>query len=145
MKEEFIRYLKSIDITETFRRRIETIYEYYKEVCPDEITGLFVTDYIKEDAERVYENLWFFSLKNWMEAKLFLTKDDFDITPMRNRVHYWSIEKQNYDFKKATEKSRLRLKVQLDTGVEGNFKASKENCDYLKDVILKHVVPNLKE
>ena len=145
MKEEFMKYLRSIDMTETLCTRVETIYEFYEETSPDELTDIFITDYLKEDGERVYENLWFFSLKHCMEAKLFVTKDDFDITPIRNRIYYWTIQKQDYNFKKAMEKSKLYLNIKLDTGIEGNLKASKENCDYLKDIILKYVVPNLKE
>ncbi|MHC2995399.1 MAG: hypothetical protein IBV53_07870 [Candidatus Atribacteria bacterium] len=145
MKKEFIIYLKSIDITNAHRGRVETIYKFYQEICPDEITGIFITDYIEKDGSREYENLWFFSEECCMEAKQFITKDDFDITPIKKRVLYWTIQKQDYDFKKATKKSRLYLKLVLDTGIEGELKAAKENCDYLRKIILKYVVPNLKE
>jgi len=144
MKEEFIKYLESIGLTETLCKRIETIYEFYKDVCPDEIADIFVTDYITEDGSREYENLWFFSEKYAMEAKQFITKDDFDITPIKNRIHYCRIQKWDYDFKKATEKSRLYLRCDQDTGMSCEFKASKENCDYLKDIILNYILPNLK-
>ena len=146
MREEFIEYLKSIGLAEALCERIETIYEFYNSgICPDEITGIFVTDYITGDGTREYENLWFFSEKYAMEAKQFIKEDDFDITPIKNRIQYWRIKKQDYDFKKATEKSRLYLIFALDTGVRGEFKASKENCDYLIDIILKYVLPNLKD
>ena len=145
MKKEFIKYLESIDVTKAHRKRVETIYKFYQEIYPDEITGIFITDYIKEDGSREYENLWFFSEKCCMEAKQFLPKDDFDITPIKKRVFYWTIQKQDYDFKKATKKSRLYLKLGLGTGIGGDFKAAKENCDHLKEIILKYVVLNLKE
>jgi len=145
MKEEFIKYLESIGLTKTLCERIKTIYEFYRDTCPDEITGIFVTDYITEDGSREYENLWFFSKIYAMEAKQFIVKDDFDMTPIKNRIIYWKIQKKDYDFKKATEKSRLYLEFGLDTGIAGVFKASKENCDYLKDIILKYVLPNLKK
>ena len=145
MKEEFVKYLESIGITKTLLKRVKTIYEFYTEACPDEIAAIFVNDYIKEDSSREYENLWFFSLKYCMEAKLFITKDDFDITPIEKRIIYWEINKQDYDFKKSIEKSRLNLIIRLDTGITGNLRGSKENCDYLKDIIFKYVVPNLKE
>ncbi|GAI51330.1 unnamed protein product, partial [marine sediment metagenome] len=133
MREEFIKYLESIGITKALRERIETIYECCKELCSNEITGIFITDYIKQDGSREYENLWFFSDKNCMEAKQFITTDDFDITPIKKRINYWTIQKQNYDFKKATEKSRLFLRVKFDAEMAGEFKAAKENCDYLKE------------
>ena len=145
MKEEFIKYLESIDVANAFWNKIEMIYEFFEEIYPDEITDIFIEDYIKEDGLREYESLLFFSKKNCMEAKQFITKEDFDVTPIEKRIFYWSIKKQNYDFKKATEKSRLHLIFHLDTGVTGEAKAAKNNCDYLREIILKYVVPNLKE
>lgn len=145
MKEEFTEYLEAIGITKPLREKIETVYEFYERICPDEITGIFITEYIGEDGARVYENLWFLSEKFSMEAKQFITKDNFDITPIQKRIYYWTIRKQDYDFKKATGKSKLYLTFDLDTGISGEFKASKENCDYLKDILVKYVVPNLKE
>jgi hypothetical protein len=65
-------------------------------MCPAEITGMFVTDYIKEDGAREYENLWLFPQTYCMEAKQFITKDDFDIAPIRSRIHYWNIRKQDF-------------------------------------------------
>ena len=146
MREGFIRYLESIGITEALRKRIETIYGFYREICPDEIKDIFVTDYINGDGSRKYENLWFFSEKCGMEATQFTIKDSFDIVPVLKRVWHWRIEKQDYDFKKATEKSRLYLSFDIGSyAFGGELKASKENCDHLRDIILKYVVPNLKE
>ena len=145
MKKEFIEYLESIGIANALRERIETIYELYKELCPDEIMDIFITDYIKEDGSREYENLWFFSEKTCMEAKQFITKEDFDIIRIKKRVNIWNIQKHNYDFKKATDTSRLFLRVNFDFNVDGELKAAKDNCNYLRKIILKYVVPNLKE
>ena len=146
MKEEFIKYLKRIGIKEALGKRIETVHEFYQGICRDEITGIFVTDYIKEDGSREHANLWFFSETYCVEAKQFITKDDFDHLLIKHRVLYWQLKKQDYDFKKATEKSRLYLRFALSaTNVQGDLKAAKENCDYLKDIFLKYIVPNLQE
>ena len=146
MKQEFVDYLESIGIKEgVLLDRIESIYEFYLEMCPDEIVAIFVTDYIDSEGKRDYENLWFFSDRYVMEAKGFATeKDDFEIAPIKDRVVYCRIKKQDYDFKEATEKSRLHLVIKLDIIVEGDLKAAKENCDALRDIILKHVKPNIK-
>ena len=145
MKKEFIKYLESIGVANALWNKIEMIYEFFEEIYPDEITDIFIEDYIKEDGLREYESLLFFSKKNCMEAKQFITKEDFDVAPIKKRIYYWTIQKQNYDFKKATEKSRLYLRFELDTGVTCGVKAAKENCDYLRKIILKYIVPNLKE
>ena len=146
MKQEFVDYLESIGIKAgSLLYQIESIYEFYLEMCPDEITDIFVTDYIDSEGKREYENLWFFSDRYLMEAKGFAAgKDDFDIAPMKDRVERCAIQKQGYDFKEATDESRLHFLFKLDIGVSGELKASKENCDALKDIILRHVKPNLK-
>jgi len=145
MKKEFLTYLESIGITRPIRKRIETIYEFYKEICSDKITGIFVTEYIKESAEREYENLWLFSLKCCMEAKNFITQDNFDTDSIHKRVTGWEIQKQGYDFKKATEISRFSLLFYLPFDRAGSLKASKKNCDYLKEIFLNYIVPNMKD
>ena len=146
MKQKFVDYLESIDIKEgVLLDRIESIYEFYSEMCPDDIVDIFVTDYIDSDGKREYENLWFFSDRYFMEAKGFAAgKDDFDIDPIKDRVVHCAIQKQYYDFKEVTDKSRLRFLFRLDTGAIADFKASKENCDALRDIILKHVKPNMQ-
>lgn len=149
MRKEFENYLESIGIKKPLQERIAEIFEFYRGLCPDKITGIFVSDYIKEDGTREYENLWFFSERYNMEAKQFVTKDDFDIMPMKGRIAYCTVEKEEYDFRKATEKSRLNLKFYVNpptiTTVSGTIKASKENCDYLRDILRKYIQPNLLE
>lgn len=146
MKKEFFTYLDSIGIAKPIHERIETIYEFYKEVCPEEITGIFVSEYIiKESGERVYENLWFFSSKCCMEAKNFITQDNFDMDPIKNRIICWTVEKKDYDFKKATEKSRFSLTFYFPFNRGASLKASKENCDYLKEIFSKYIVVNIED
>lgn len=147
MKKEFIDYLESIGIKGgVLLDQIKSIYEFHLDMCPDEIVDIFVVDYIDSEGRREYEELLFFSDRYVMDAKGFAEgKDYFDITPIKGRVEYYEIRKQDYDFKEATEKSRLYLKIRLDTGLSGDFKAAKENCDALRDIILKYVKSNLKE
>jgi len=145
MKDKFVNYLQSIGMTKISIERVEIIQTFYKDICPDEITDIYVSEYLKEDGSREYENLWLFSKRYCMEAKLFLTKDDFDTTPIMKRIEYLKVEKQDYDFNKAIDKSRMYLNFQLDTRINGNLKASRENCDHLKSIIIKFVIPNLKE
>lgn len=146
MKEEFVKYLKSVGVTETLQTRVASIYKTFEEMCPDEITDIFVTDYIKNDMEREYESLWFFSEKFMMEAKKFITNENFDMMPFKKKILYWNTISKNYDFNEATEESRLNVHVVVFPGQSfADFKASRENCNDLRDIILKHIIPNLHE
>lgn len=138
-----IDYLDNLNITNILRERIEYIYKFFEEICPDEIVDIFITDYLKENESKEYESLWFFSTKYAMEAKNFTTKDDYDISPIKNRIHYWSIKMENYNYQNATKTSRIFSKFRVDATLNCELKASEENCDYLKDIIQKYVKPNL--
>ena len=144
MRDEFSQYLQTIGTSTVVRERIEGIHEFYKGICPEEITGIFVTDYIKADGVREFDSLWFFSRKYAMEAKQFLSEDDFDIATFDKSIERMAIKKQDYDFKQATEKSRLNVNVYTASDLNGDLKASKENCDYLREVTLTYLLPNLK-
>jgi len=145
MKPEFEDYLKAIGMTKILIERIRTIIEFYLGIYPEEIQSIFVTDLINGDGQREYVSLWLFSEKYLMEAKSFTTEDNFDMTPVNNRIKYWSIEKQDYNFKSATDQSRLYVRFQTDVDISGDLKASKENCEFLKTIFIHHILPNLKE
>ena len=146
MRKEFIEYLESIGVTKPIQERIETIHADCVEICKDEMRDIFVTDYIKAEGEREYENVWFFSDNSVMEGKNFIRADDIDITPLKG-LFYVRFQKTDYDLKKATDKSRLLVTClfgENTNSIRGEFKASKENCDYLKKIILKYMVSHLR-
>lgn len=143
-EKQLERYLASVGITGPLADRVKSIYSFYVEMLHIKVADIVVSEYVKEDSSREYESLWFFSDQFVMEAKRFVKDDDFDLAPSRSRVIYWAIEKQDYDFKKATEKSRLNVQFTLDSGISGHLKASKENCDHVRDVFSKFIVTNIQ-
>lgn len=144
MKDSFVKYLKTLGITEPLQERIETIYGFFREICPAEITDIFVSEYIAKDGSREYQNLRFLSEKYAMLAADFINKDVFNIGGIFKNMTAIKMEKKDYDFKKSTEKSRMTLTIRYDYGATSTYKASKENCDYLRDIIRKYIIPNLK-
>lgn len=140
---KFIPYLKEIGIvSNTILKRIEFIHTLVSDMCPDKIEDIFIDDYLKEDGTRDYEDLWFFSNLYCLEAKKFLTQIDLDITPIKQRITYWSVKIQDFNFKESSEKSRFSLGFNLLQGVSGTLKASKRNCDYLQVIIVKYIKAN---
>ena len=146
MKAEFLEYLNSIGITaEEYLKRIETIIEFHSNICQEEIIDIFVDEYIKEDGTRDYDDINFFSNEYDFTARQFLIEDKFVLTKRTKNAIAIIIKKNNYDFKKATENSRLNLEVRYDISkLYAIFKASKENCDHLKQIYFKYLAPNIK-
>lgn len=145
MIEAFASYYKVLDLSSTVIERIESIHAFYSSASSEKITGIFLTDLVKEDGSIQYVNLWFYSENYAMEAKRFLTRDDFDNMPIRKNIIRWAIEKTEYDFQKATEKSRCKLIFICAQGnMGGELSGSKANCDYLRDIFINYIVPNLQ-
>jgi len=145
MKAEFVSYLNSISATDQVMARVEIILNFYKEACPEDIMDIFICETIKSDGNREYQSLWLFSEKYAMEAKNFLIQDDFDIMPIKNLMTYCDVQKTEYDFNNASEGSRLLVKISVTHMLNGELRASKANCNFLKSITLKYFVPNLRE
>jgi len=146
MKKEFLDYLRIIGITaEEYLKRIETIIEIHSNICQEEIIDIFVDEYIREDGTREYEDINFFSNEYDFGALQFLTEDNFIITKRIKNVSAIKIKKKDYDFKKATENSRLNIEVRYDISeMYAIFKASKENCDHLKQIYFNYIATIIK-
>jgi S-adenosylmethionine synthetase len=146
MKKEFLEYLKEMGFTESIFERVEAIIACFEQICCDEIKDIHVSDFVTGDGSREYDSLWLFSDRCAMEAKQFLTTENFDITPIKKAIRRWGFKKKDYDFSKATESSRIHLIFHsYSMDVHGAIKASKKNCDHLKYIALKYFKPNLME
>lgn len=150
MKEKFHDYLETIGTTKTARARVQEILTFYERILPEEISDIFVTDFLNEDGVREFENLWMFSDSLVMEAKRFLTTDDFDMLMLPESIPYWQLTKQAYDFVQATDESRFTVTLQISKSsglmsMGGELKASRENCDFLRDLFLARIAPRSRD
>lgn len=144
MKTEFYAYLADIGINDIFLEKAENVYSFYENIFGEDFINIFVSDYYSEDNQRNYESMWLFNKTKLFEAKQFLLKDDFDMAPYSEGIFYLQLEKTEYDFNKATHKSRLIISVELIDKIPCRFKASANNCDYLKKIYREILVPNAK-
>ena len=148
MTNEFVTYLDSIGITGLYLDRVKEILDFYQRLFPDQIKDIFVSEYVQEDGTRKHQGLWLFSTTSIMEAKDFLRKDkdDFDFMFIRNQVKYWTIEKTEFDFDIATKSSRMNITCSMqNSSLSCYFKASAENCEHLKLIFNKYILPNIAE
>lgn len=143
MKKDFAQYLNGIGIVDLFYERAELVLQFYENLYPNEIEDLFVSEYIDNEGKRQYESLWFFSSRLAMEAKYFLAGDNFDATPVLERIKYWGLQKTEFDFENPTEKSRLTIEFSLVQNISGSLKASKEHCNHLYYIFKKYILSNM--
>jgi hypothetical protein len=144
MKKSFDEYLKSIGLADPLKNRVAIILEDYKQICAQPINDIFISEFLKEDGTREYESLWLFSDDFMMEAKNFISADDFDIAPLSKLISYYKINKKEYRFEKPTDQSKLTIEFSTKHKIRGTLKASKTNCFDLWKIYLKYIKPNLK-
>ena len=141
MKPEIKSYCESIGLTAPFLKRIEEFHEIITEMIKEEPVEVFIEEYVNEEGVRIYTDASFFSERYYIAINEFLTNDRIFLHNLKVKVESILITKQDYDFKKATEKSRLNLEVRYAAQVIGHYKASKENCDFLWKVVCKYFIP----
>jgi hypothetical protein len=139
VNDDFNTYLDAIGLARILRERVETISNFYEPLCPEPLADIFITDYVAEEEGRRFENLWFFSEHYMMEAKFFASQDSFDFAPIPHVLH-WVITKSEYDFERAGATSRMTVSFNSPE-LSGVLRATAENCDYLRDILIKYFNP----
>lgn len=143
MKEEFKTYLEDIGMKETLRKRVEQIINQYHLLLDVDLTDIFVSEYINNEDERQYENLFLFDDTRAMEAKKFIHEDDFDVTYIKDSILYLNWKKSDFDLDNATSQSRININSLTNKDVQIIAKASKNNCEKLVYIMKKYLVSNL--
>jgi hypothetical protein len=142
VNESFSGYLRDIAISNTLQDKIDQILQSFAKIYPVDFEDIFIEDYVREDGTRDYDSLYFFSSAYWMEAATFtsMAKLAFFNFP----TIQVEIESQDYDFEHWNEKSRLLVKFYGPQGQSGQMRAAKKNCDYLRDILRKWLVPQVQ-
>lgn len=144
MKDQYAQYLLSIDETETLYERVNIILHSYRKIWAEEVADIYLSEDAKTDAIAGYRDLWLYSTNIATRIELFKTEWNFEVLPIRDCVLRCQIKRRKYDFGNAVPESRLSVMVALDSGRQFELNASGVNCRYLKDIILKYFMANLR-
>ncbi len=137
------KYLRDIGVEEPLQQRIELIYSYIQKIVPCRVTDIFVDEYVKEDGTHIYESLTFYADNVTVSAFNFIRKIELHFSQADPKITLMIINSKDYDFEKASDKSRLQIKYYLSQveQVTGFFKATSKNCDYLMKIHKKYITP----
>lgn len=141
MKDEFTNYMKYIGLSPALTARVHSLYDCWRMLCPEEIEWMFINDFVDPQGARVFESLLFFSSHYVMEAKEFSSKDNFDMARLELPLILFSVQIHEYDFKHATDKSRIYFRASLTPSSFATLRASHENCDCLWQLIVHYFAP----
>jgi len=136
-------YIESIGGSDVLLEKVKKVKKLGDAICPDKIEDLFVTEYKKSDKERIYQSVFLFSKKYLLESKNIMSAEmKIDITFYFGYIDYFEVTANEYNFKKASEKSTLTVEGNIGPAVF-NLNANGKNCDRLWMLINKYIKPNL--
>ena len=72
-----------------------------------------------------------------------MNTNNVDITPVENRIENLRLKYEDFDFKTFSVDSRLNVEIILGSTITGDFKASRENCIHLTNIVSKLFKINL--
>lgn len=139
LKKTFKTYLESIGMKEPLIGRVDTLLELAEQLSTEKISDIFVSEYVKDDKRREYENVWFLSENFVVEAKHFANRIDLDCAPIPQSLLYWQMVLREYDLKSTSEESRLNLNYKLGEEMGLTWKASGNNCDRARALFMKYL------
>jgi len=139
-----VAYLDSLGLTETLRFRLEVLAARCELILGTEPSAVFASEYISQEAGRVYESLFAFTADFVSEAQVAEEpSDQIDIVPLRSSVRHWILNSTHFDLRTAGDESRLSMDVWLADNRVATLRASGRNCDRLLELGLELIRPNI--
>jgi hypothetical protein len=118
--------------------RVSTLRDLYAAIQVEELSDIFVNETLTAEGDRIFDSVWFFTSSYVMES--LLSGDTFDSVRI-DRIVRWEITLSDYDWKEANESSRLSISLTFPEGITGSLRATHKNCDYLRDLFVRWIVP----
>lgn len=145
MKNSFEEYLGKIGITTVpIKERIDKFINLFTQICNEEMSDIFIDDIVTTNGERKYTGLTCFSKNYTICADNFLEEEKIIFGKVDEPIIHLTFNTNEYDFKKATKESRLNINLEFRQGaMYGDYKASNANCNFLRDIHFKYLLPRI--
>lgn len=96
---------------------------------------VFITEYLRSDQTKVFENMIFLSNGVIYEVKNFFTEERYTLYKIDSNVVSVQIMKNDHDFKTFNTTSRIHARVIFGYGTDLTLKGTGENCRFLIDLL----------
>lgn len=138
-------YLRELGMGTSLIEKGLTLYDEYEAYLSEAINYVFISEYVDDDGNRIYESIWFLTDTLMAEAHEITSDGHGDIVPLGQGLTQVDFSRKNFDLTSATTQSRFRVSVTFDrSGLKGNFKASSENCAHLLTILRDYLLPRVK-
>ncbi len=144
MKQEFISYLKEIDLSDILSQSIIGNYEKLTNVADiDEFDDIFISEGISND-NREYFGLWGFTPH--MIGFIPITGKDISIIKIQSVISSFTINEFNFDLKKPSADSKLNCyikRIHIERSLI--FNSTGFNCIQLLRLCKKYFIKQIND
>ena len=141
MKEEFTEYLLGLGMTQPLVNRVEELIGVYRRLTIYEVEDIYVSEYMKKDGRREYEDLRIYSTDCYGLYREFLINDTIILSHYTS-INNVTIDRDNYDFSEAETNSKVTIfSVFYSTEATMIMKATGLNCNKIIQIFHKYIKP----
>lgn len=142
MKENLIRYVRSLSIGGVLLEQISNLYDQCQSLVADAIEEIIVSEIIDKEGIKSYDLLYFFSNKYIIEIENFVSQPEIWII---NRINpsYVKFTSTDFNMVEAQASSRLAVTAMWGSSMGGfgmNPKAAGQNCLHVLAVMKRYVI-----
>jgi hypothetical protein len=139
-------YLESLNLDGVERERLSMVLGLLRGLAGVQLSDIFVSNVADQEGGAILSSVWAFAGPHWLEARDFLRKLDFDISPYEHSVTYIGVQCEEIADLAGTmsDKSRMFIEVRTDRVEYSSASAVGLNCERLSEVVQKLLVPNLR-
>jgi len=139
-----LEYYEFLSLTPPVRSRVEEVVSQIRALCQEDMSDIFISEYVQQDGSHIYGSVWTFS-KTFVSEGLLLQAADstrFDVVQVKGNVAQIVIEQRHFDWNApAADSSRLTVEVRFRlTGLVGQMQATGRNCEVLRELVMKYLV-----
>lgn len=138
-------YLTKMPFSKAVKTRIEEVIELNRLIYELDFDDIFVCELKNEEGARNYVSLWLFTKEFCIECKDFLSRNDFDITPIEKNITYCSIEHRDFNLIEGNEKSFVKIHFTFQANLSGTLISTEENCIWALYIHKKYLLPNINK
>jgi len=150
MGKRIYSYMMAIGIqmdvdSEKLLTRVQEAYNFFSEICPEEIVEVFLSEKATKDGGSEYTDIFFFSDSYLMYAKDFKSGEDYHMIYKEHILTGWNIKKKNFDMKEARRSSMMSLGLIINgKPMDIYMRAMGKNCGHLQSIFDEIILEDLK-
>lgn len=130
-----LKYFDLIGMDAELKQKADQIKNNLSNLTGFNPQKVYVTEYLRSDQTKVYENLIFLSNGVIYEIKNFSTEERYTVYRIDSQVAAVQMMKNDHDFKSYDNTSRIHARVIFLCGMDLTLKATGENCRFLIDLL----------